>query len=147
MNDIGIGARTIRSRRREQRLSVTVLASRVGVSEMDVLRWENGKASPTTNVHALLAEALNLPASPRTLADPTANGGREAADQKNESSESVRPRLAARRAKLSEEAVIEIKQSIEVGYSDRELGEIYGVNPATIWHIRKGLTWRRVQPR
>lgn len=51
------------------------------------------------------------------------------------------PRHEARR-KLTPDEAIEIKQSIDVGYSDRELGRIYRVNQSTIWHIRKGLTWR-----
>lgn len=47
-------------------------------------------------------------------------------------------------AKLNPQKVIEIREYIERGYTNKELGRMYGVDPATIMSIKKGLTWKHI---
>lgn len=48
------------------------------------------------------------------------------------------------RARLTEDAVREIKRRIAGGEADTAIALDYGVRPGTIWHIRSGKNWRHV---
>ena len=48
------------------------------------------------------------------------------------------------RAKLSQEQVVEIRESRRQGVSGAELGRIYGVSKETIYHICSGMIWAHV---
>ncbi len=48
------------------------------------------------------------------------------------------------RAIIAESDVPKIRAMISLGQSDFDIALVYGVSPATIWHIRKGKTWKHV---
>jgi hypothetical protein len=59
------------------------------------------------------------------------------------------PHLSARgerqgHAKLTEQAVREIRLRSSVGHTNSEIAKDYGVRPGNIWHIVNGLSWRHV---
>jgi hypothetical protein len=47
-------------------------------------------------------------------------------------------------SKLTNANIVEIKEMISNGKSLNSIGKIYGVNHATIRHIKLGLTWKRL---
>lgn len=54
----------------------------------------------------------------------------------------VRP---APHAKLTAKQVREIKRMILDKVPDKRIAAIYGIGGGTVWHIKKGHTWKRVR--
>lgn len=48
-------------------------------------------------------------------------------------------------SKLKEKDVIEIKKMLKNGKSNREIGNIYNVDPSHIWSIKKGKSWSHIK--
>lgn len=48
-------------------------------------------------------------------------------------------------AKLTDEAVVEIRQALARGESQRSIAKRYGVRHAAIGDVSRGLTWRHVE--
>lgn len=59
---------------------------------------------------------------------------------------SINPNPGSRngRSRLSEKDIPQIRRMISKGKSDIQIAAKYGVNPATIWWIRKGKTWAHI---
>lgn len=55
------------------------------------------------------------------------------------------PRSKAEKCgKLSAKDVKDIRRALELGASSGQLQKKYGVNKATIWRVKAGLTWKGV---
>lgn len=64
------------------------------------------------------------------------------ADRQRKRRQAKGPRQGS--AKLDARRVGEIKRWLERGAGDNETAQRYGVSPAAIWKIRRGVSWRHV---